>query len=231
LASWHFVRDEWAVAPVVDIKQAIYERGPVAAAVCVNSACLLGAFSDFRNVLNFVIGENTTDDYARNIILRNFLQRSRYHDSNVISLLTAAIEDNGFKRKTPQLPHYLQSAPASSLHLYKKLQTNADFRQKLVHQVFTEIDQAEQWSEKFLLAGKLDPVTFPVTLIHGSHDNVIPASESQSLHEELSHLGKPGALLLSRLLDHGDLTINLDLFSELDKLARSFGSFIGHCQQ
>jgi inhibitor of cysteine peptidase len=36
--SWHFVSDEWGVAPVVDIKQAIYEHGPVATAVCVNSA-------------------------------------------------------------------------------------------------------------------------------------------------------------------------------------------------
>jgi len=38
IQSWHFVQDEWSVAPVVDIKRAIYENGPVAAAVCVNSA-------------------------------------------------------------------------------------------------------------------------------------------------------------------------------------------------
>jgi C1A family cysteine protease len=38
IQSWHLVRDEWSVAPVVDIKRAIYENGPVAAAVCVNSA-------------------------------------------------------------------------------------------------------------------------------------------------------------------------------------------------
>jgi inhibitor of cysteine peptidase len=36
--SWHFVRDEWGVAPVAEIKRAIYEHGPVATAVCVNSA-------------------------------------------------------------------------------------------------------------------------------------------------------------------------------------------------
>ncbi len=36
--SWHFVGDEWGVAPVVDVKRAIYEHGPVASAVCVNSA-------------------------------------------------------------------------------------------------------------------------------------------------------------------------------------------------
>ncbi len=38
IESWDFVADEWAVAPVVDIKRAIYDHGPVGTAVCVNSA-------------------------------------------------------------------------------------------------------------------------------------------------------------------------------------------------
>jgi len=36
--SWHHVGDEWSVPPVADIKQAIYEQGPVSAAVCVDPA-------------------------------------------------------------------------------------------------------------------------------------------------------------------------------------------------
>ncbi len=38
IESWHYVGNGWSVPAVVDIKRAIYERGPVAAAVCVNSA-------------------------------------------------------------------------------------------------------------------------------------------------------------------------------------------------
>jgi len=38
IVSWHFVKDGWGVAPIVDIKKAIYEQGPVASAVCVSSA-------------------------------------------------------------------------------------------------------------------------------------------------------------------------------------------------
>jgi inhibitor of cysteine peptidase len=38
IAVWHFVGDQWMVPQAVDIKRAIYEEGPVAAAVCVNSA-------------------------------------------------------------------------------------------------------------------------------------------------------------------------------------------------
>ena len=38
IESWDYVGEESSVPPIVDIKQAIYEHGPVAAAVCVNSA-------------------------------------------------------------------------------------------------------------------------------------------------------------------------------------------------
>jgi len=38
LESWQYAAGESTVAPVIDIKRAIYENGPVAAAVCVNSA-------------------------------------------------------------------------------------------------------------------------------------------------------------------------------------------------
>ncbi len=38
IASWHFVGNEWSVPSVTAIKEAIYEHGPVSAAVCVNSA-------------------------------------------------------------------------------------------------------------------------------------------------------------------------------------------------
>ncbi len=37
IESWDFVADEWAVAPAVDIKRAIYDHGPVGTAICVNS--------------------------------------------------------------------------------------------------------------------------------------------------------------------------------------------------
>jgi C1A family cysteine protease/predicted secreted protein len=36
--AWTYIGGERGIAPVVDIKRAIYEHGPVAAAVCVNSA-------------------------------------------------------------------------------------------------------------------------------------------------------------------------------------------------
>jgi len=38
IQSWRFVGEEWGIAPDVDIKRAIYEHGPVATSVCVNSA-------------------------------------------------------------------------------------------------------------------------------------------------------------------------------------------------
>jgi inhibitor of cysteine peptidase len=38
MESWQYVGNQWSVPPIVDIKRAIYEHGPVAVAVCVNPA-------------------------------------------------------------------------------------------------------------------------------------------------------------------------------------------------
>jgi len=35
---WHYVGNEWSVPSIADIKQAIYDHGPVSAAICVDSA-------------------------------------------------------------------------------------------------------------------------------------------------------------------------------------------------
>jgi predicted secreted protein len=38
ISSWHFVGSQYSVPPAADIKQAIYDHGPVAVALCVNDA-------------------------------------------------------------------------------------------------------------------------------------------------------------------------------------------------
>lgn len=147
-------------------------------ASCVNAICLLGAFADFRNVLRFVVEEEAIDDYARYILLRNFLQRSDRHNNELINLLDVAIADNGFRRKVPRLPQVLQATSPNSIGIFWKMLNDVDFRREIVYRTFADIDQSESWAEKFNLADKLGQVTFSVNLIHGQRDRVIPSSES-----------------------------------------------------
>lgn len=192
----------------------------------VKAICLLGAFSHFRNVLQFVIEQEEVDEYARYILLRNFLQQSTYHDDELVELLNIAIQDNGFKRKKPVLPEYLRSASTGTANFFRQLLRDTAFRSELSYKAFEEIDQREHWMDYFDLANKLADIDFSVSLIHGHGDRVIPSDESVRLHESLRLLGKSSQLALTKLLDHGNLILSRDLGIEANKLASGFGYFI-----
>lgn len=193
---------------------------------CVKAICLLGAFSHFKNVLQFVIEQEGVDVYARYILLRNFLQQSQCHDDAIVELLNVAIQDNGFKRSSPRLPEHLQSASTETANFFMQLMQDASFRSELSYKAFEEIDQRERWMDHFDLTNKLDDINFSVSLIHGHNDQVIPSDESVRLHEALRQLGKNSHLILTKLLDHGDLILSRELGTEAKKLASGFGFFI-----
>ncbi|MCO6432853.1 alpha/beta hydrolase family protein [Nitrosomonas nitrosa] len=206
------------VAMLASVRAAIAPR--------VRAICLLGAFSDFRNVLQFAIEHQEIDEYARYILLRNFLQQSRFHSDEAVELLNIAIQDNGLKRKKPLLPERLQTASITTSQFFRQLMQDTSFRSKLSYQAFEEIDHRENWMDHFNLNGKLANVNFSVSLIHGHGDRVIPSTESVQLHEALHRLGKNSQLTLTRLLDHGDLILDREFVKEVNKLASGFGFFI-----
>lgn len=195
-------------------------------APCVDAICLLGAFTHFRNVLQFIIEEQDIDAYARYILLCNFLQQSTFYNDEIIELLNVAIQDNGFKKKKPALPAFLQSASTKTVNFFMQLMEDTSFRSELSYKAFEEINQRERWNDHFDLENKLDYVDFSVSLIHGQFDRVIPSNESVYLHESLQQLGKNSHLILTKLLDHGDLSLTKDFWQETSKLASGFGFFI-----
>lgn len=193
---------------------------------CIDAICLVGAFSHFRNILRFVIERNDADEYARYILLRNFLERSRYRNDDIIELLNIAILDNGFKRKKPLLPGRLRSFPAGTVDFFSRLRQHTGFRSELSYKVFKEIDQKEHWMDQFDLTTRLEGINFSVSLIHGRDDRVIPADESVCLHRALQRRGKKSRLVLTKLLGHGNLVVSPDLWNEVNRLASGFGFFI-----
>lgn len=192
----------------------------------VNAICLVGAFTHFRNVLQFIIEQEEIDEYARYILLRNFLQQSKHHDDEIVELLNIAIQDNGFKKERPLLPDRLQTVSAGAVNFFMQLLNNASFRSELAYQAFEEINQRERWTDYFDLEHRLDYVDFSVSLIHGQGDRVIPSNESVHLHALLQRRGKNSHLVLTSLLDHGDLNLSKDIWRETNKLAAGFGFFI-----
>ena len=103
---------------------------------------------------------------------------------------------------------------------------DASFRHQLTQNALDEIDRKEHWLNQFDLDKQLTHIDFSISLIHGYHDQVIPSHESVSLHNQLAQLGKKSHLVLTTLLDHGDLVLNRNFFIELDKFAQGLGFFV-----
>lgn len=192
----------------------------------VKTMCLIGSFADFRNVIRFVLNHGEIDQYARFVLLRNLLAQSSYQNPEVIQLFDIALADNGFKRKQPLLPYSLQYTSRNASLFFSRLLEDASFRHQLTQNALDEIDRKEHWLNQFDLDKQLTHIDFSISLIHGYHDQVIPSHESVSLHDQLAQLGKKSHLILTTLLDHGDLVLNRNFFIELDKFAQGLGFFV-----
>ncbi len=192
----------------------------------VKAMCLIGTFADFRNVVRFVLDHEKIDEYARFILLRNLLSQSSYQNPEVVQLFDIAVADNGFKKKRPLLPYSLQCVSVNAAHFFCRLLEDAAFRYQLTQHALDEIDQREHWLNRFDLDKQLTHINFPISLIHGYHDQVIPSQESVFLHNRLTQLGKKSHLILTTLLDHGDFVLNRNFFIEADKLAQGLGFFV-----
>lgn len=192
----------------------------------IKAMCLIGTFADFRNVIRFVLDQEEIDEYARFILLRNLLFQSSYRNPEVIQLLDIAVTDNGFKKKKPLLPYLLQNTSKEAAHFFCQLLEDAFFRHQVTQSALDEIDRREHWLNRFDLDKQLMNIDFSISLIHGYHDQVIPSHESVFLHKRLAQLGKKSHLILTTLLDHGDVVLNKNFFVETDKLAQGLGFFV-----
>lgn len=200
-------------------------------APCVSSVCLLGPFNNFKRMVHFATREQLTDNYAKLILLKNFLPHTNHHDDEVVKLLNAAILDNGFNRMNPIAFELLRNASSEQKDLFLKLMYDQNFSRNLIIKALHEIDQTESWSTLFNIEPLLPNIHFTVHLIHGKDDQVIPSSESVELDQLLRSASISCSLNLTSLITHGDMYFGQHLIQETANLSCSFGSFIEDCKK
>jgi pimeloyl-ACP methyl ester carboxylesterase len=193
----------------------------------VSALCLLGTFSDFKTTIQFALtNPNNADDYGMHILLKNFLKYDITDDTHIIEIIDTALADNGLKRKPALLPGLLERTPAASRALYQKILSDVAYREELILRAWTNIPGFDQWQYRLDLAKHAHKISCKVALIHGAADAVIPAEQSVLLYNLLQANNPQVHLVLSNLLDHGDLKITFKIFSEVAQLARAFAFFI-----
>ena len=193
----------------------------------VSSLCLIGSFCDFETTIQFALtNEKNVDDYGMHILMKNFLKYEVGNNPRLEKLVQTALEDNGMKRKVPLLPSLLEQTDSATVDLYKKLRFNTEFRRDLIMQAWTKIPDFAIWKNRLDLSKHANKITCPLTIIHGKEDVVIPSSESILLNSLLKDKNPKVHLELSNLLDHGDLKVGFNIFSEINNLAKAFNYFI-----
>jgi pimeloyl-ACP methyl ester carboxylesterase len=193
----------------------------------VSSFCLIGSFCNFESTIEFALtNEKNTDDYGMHILMKNFLKYEVGNNPGLETLIQTALEDNGLKRQVPLLPSILADTDLATVDLYKKLIYNTEFRREMMMNAWTKIPEFTIWKNRLDLSKHAHKINCPITIIHGKEDVVIPASESILLNSLLKNYNQKVHLKLSNLLDHGDIKVGFDIFSEIVKLAKAFSFFI-----
>lgn len=193
----------------------------------VSSFCLIGSFCDFESTIEFALtNEKNADDYGMHIIMKNFLKYEVGNNPRLETLIQTALEDNGLKKQIPLLPNLLAQTDLVTVELYKKLRYNTEYRRDMMMKAWTKIPDFANWKNRLDLSKHAHKITCPITIIHGKEDVVIPSSESVLLNSLLKNHNQKVHLAFSNLLDHGDMKVGFNIFSEVAKLAKAFSYFM-----
>ncbi|MCF8428906.1 MAG: hypothetical protein K9G64_02150 [Bacteroidia bacterium] len=193
----------------------------------VSSLCLIGSFCNFETTIEFALtNEKNADDYGMHILMKNFLKYEVGNNPGLEALVQTALADNGLKRQVPILPSLLTQTDLATVDLYNKMRYNTDFRKDIMMRAWTKIPDFAIWKNRLDLSKHAHKITCPLTIIHGKDDNVIPSSESVFLNSLLEDKNQKVHLELSNLLDHGDIKVGFDIFSEIANLTKAFNCFM-----
>ncbi|MCE9599425.1 MAG: alpha/beta hydrolase [Spirochaetia bacterium] len=187
----------------------------------ISAVCTVGTLGSVDTTLDFLIGQQGIDDYGTMVVLWNFLKVP----ASVREAFRIAAADNGLERDPPELPGYLSKLKKADRELFNRIRSDRDFR-LTQWKKFTATKQFQDLRANVSPSLHMKHVPFQVTLIHGEEDNVIPPSESASLHKEFLARGVRSRLGITPLISHGHGSIGLSAIPEAMKLASAFGEFI-----
>jgi hypothetical protein len=190
----------------------------------INSICLIGSFSNIDTSINYLLSSQQSDDYGRLIILKNFLKYSIDVPYEITEAFDIALSDNFFKREEPELPAYFKKLTLRNYDLIIRLFDDPYFR--LYHwNRIKKNGEFEQICSKFSMDNSLNKITASILIIHGIYDNVIPPLESVRLYNELQKIKIDSKLILTPLMSHSDLKINVNVLPSVIDLIKGLSFY------
>jgi len=187
----------------------------------LTAVCTVGTLGSADTTLEFLLGQEGIDDYGTLIVLWNFISMPE----KVREALFVAAADNGLERIPGELPAFRATMTAEEAALFDRFRRDRAFRMDRWH-AFANTQQYRDLHAQISPLPHVKDVPFRTVLIHGAEDNVIPASESETLASAFANAGSDVRALVTPLISHGHGSIGLSAAAHAVRLASTFGSFL-----
>jgi pimeloyl-ACP methyl ester carboxylesterase len=191
----------------------------------INGICTIGAYGNVEKVIGNLFENQNLDEYGRMILLLNFLPISIGENKDLFKALRLAILDNYYKYKDNLLaPHY-QVMKKKDRELFDQLKNDTNFRMKHWNAILKKGGKNRILLTALSVTSHIEALKIPTLFVHGAKDDVVPATESEMMHEKLSKIGRPSKLCITNLISHGDTGFSPRTLIELPRLIDSFSYF------
>lgn len=191
----------------------------------VDALCIVGSYGEADSVIRYLLLDRDADPYGRLIILKNFIARAPGCSRRITEVLETAILDEGYKRHCPRFPEHRAGLTVHERRRLDRLLDEAGFRLREWNRMLASTAAVRGLMQKLSVKQHLGGLQAKLVIVHGRMDRVIPAGESRRLHDRCRALGVDSHLLVTPLLDHGDVSLNLRMVPDIARLARSFDAF------
>ncbi len=191
----------------------------------INSICTIGAYANVSDIIGNLFANQELDEYGRMILLLNFLPISIGKNDSLFKAIRLAVLDNYFKNKDNLLqPHY-EKMKKVDRDFFERLKNDPEFRMQHWDIVVKKGGKNRILLTALSVMTYIDSLKLPILLIHGATDDVVPASESSMLYEQLKKRGIDTKLCITTLISHGDTGFTLKTLLEVPRLIASFSYF------
>ncbi len=190
----------------------------------VKSICTIGSYSNIENIITYLLGNPESDPYGRLIILKNFLKYSIHVPEEMEKALDIAIQDNFHKNDPPLLKLYIKRLSLKNRDILTRLLNDPYYR--LYHwNIIQKNKEIIKMGEELSLDPHLKKISASILIIHGKKDNVIPSEESVHLFTELKKANIDSKLVLTPLLGHSNLKLDLNVLPSVVDLFNGLSFF------
>ncbi|WP_061222044.1 alpha/beta hydrolase family protein [Leptospira weilii] len=192
----------------------------------LTSAFLIGAFSDFRKTLPFVLKNYEIESYAVNVMMYNYIHLIRSKPETLKKYFLESALDNGLSRAGDAIlgPKIFSSLDEGDKNFIERFLENSDFRKEIALEIKAIVPEsfAIETSPAFFA----DRFFKPCFLLHGDDDSVISPQESKDLRDLiLKNKNASVCFLETGLLTHGDHHPFYSRLTEIFPMAKFWGEY------